>query len=96
MREKALTPDRLERLKINNSNPEFKAHLKRLHANPEIQAKRLERIHSIRSHQVSVLDSLTNETSVYPSIREAAKVIGVGKSSINQAFKRLLEGESTV
>jgi NUMOD1 domain-containing protein len=43
-----------------------------------------------------VLDSLTNETSVYPSIREAAKGIGVSKSSIGQAFKRLPEGESTV
>jgi hypothetical protein len=34
MREKALTSYRLERLKIHNSNPELKAHLKRLHANP--------------------------------------------------------------
>lgn len=42
MREKALTSERLERLKIHNSNPELKAHLKRLHANPEIKAwKRL-------------------------------------------------------
>ena len=56
--------------------------------------KRLERIHAIRSHRVSVLDSLTNETSVYPSIREAAKGIGVSKSSISQAFIRLFEGDS--
>jgi fatty acid-binding protein DegV len=59
-------------------------------------AKRIERIHAVRSHGVSVLDSLTNETSVYLSIREAARARGGGNSSINTAFKRLTEGESTV
>lgn len=96
MREKALTPERLERLKMHNSNPESKAHLKRIHADLEIQAKRLKGINSILSHQVSVLDTHTNQTTVYLSIREAAKAIGMAKSSINQAFKRLPEGESTI
>ena len=94
MRAKALTPERIERLKIKNSSPASIAHFKGLRAKPEIQAKRLERIHAIRSHRVSVLDSQTNETSVYPSIREAAKGIGVSKSSISQAFIRLSEGDS--
>lgn len=96
MREKALTFERVELLKTHNTNPESIAHLKRVHTDLEIQAKRLERIRSIRAHQVSVLDTVTNETSVYPSLREAAKAIKVGKSSINQAFTRLPEGESTV
>jgi hypothetical protein len=96
MREKALTIERVKLLKTHNTNPESIAHLKRVHTDLEIQAKRLERIRSIRAHQVSVLDTLTNETSVYPSLREAAKAIKVGKSSINQAFTRLPEGESTV
>ena len=73
MREKALTTERVELLKIHNSNPELIAHLKRIHTDLEIQAKRLERIRSVRAHQISVLDTLTNETSVYPSIRVKKK-----------------------
>lgn len=96
MREKALTFERVELLKAHNTNPELLAHLKRIHADTEIQAKRLERIRSTRGQQISVLDTLTNETSVYPSLREAAKAIKVGKSGISQAFSRLPEGGSTV
>jgi group I intron endonuclease len=96
MRKKALTIERVELLKIHNSNSESIEHLKRIHSDLKIQAKRLERIRSIRAHQISVLDTVTNEISVYPSLREAAKAIGIGKSSISQAFTRLPQGESTV
>jgi len=49
----------------------------------------------MQSHQVSVLDTLTNETIVYSSINEAARGIGVAHQSISGAFKRK-PGESTV
>jgi hypothetical protein len=42
-----------------------------------------------------VLDTETNETTVYPSLSEAALAIGVSSSAINQAFKRK-PGESSV
>lgn len=96
MRVKALTSERVELLKTHNTNPESIARLKRIHADSEIQAKRLERIRAVRAHQVSVLDTLTNETSFYTSLREAAKAIELSKNSINQAFSRLPEGESSV
>jgi group I intron endonuclease len=90
----------LEHLKRLNSSPEQKEHLKRLHANPEIKAKRLEHLknlHSIQSHKVSVLDTLTNKTTVYLSISEAAKTIGVHPGNISRSFKRLKEkGVSTI
>ena len=60
----------------------------------ERKAKHLNRLHSIQSHQVSVFDSLKNETIIYPSISEAARAIGVTESSIRIALKR--KGDSTV
>jgi len=70
----------LEQLKNLHSSTEHKEHLKRLN--------------SIQSDQVSVLDSQNNETTIYPSISEAARAIGVNQSSISNAFKR--RGDSTV
>ena len=93
MRAKALTSERLEQLK-------------RLHANPEEQARRLEQIKRINlsnkgrarpegagrpSVSIEVLDTLTNKTIVYPSIIEAARAIGCGKSTIQSALKVLKE-----
>lgn len=87
----------LEHLNRIHANPEFQANQldrwKRLNADSEFQAKRLERIHSVQSHQVSVFDTLTNKTSVYSSIREAAKAIRMSPSGIVKAFKR--KGEET-
>jgi group I intron endonuclease len=54
MREKALTPERLEHLKIYNSSQEHKDHLNRLHADPEYKAKRLAQLkiyHSSQEHK---------------------------------------------
>ena len=88
----------LEQLKVINADPEYQAkrleHLKRLNASAE-HKEHLNRLHSIQSHQVSVLDTLTNETIVYSSISEAARGIGVAPQSISGAFK-LKPGESTV
>jgi len=71
---------RLEKSKIYFSSAKLKDHLKRLN--------------SIKSHRVSVLDSLNNETTVYPSIGEAARAIGVSVVAIVMAFK--YKGESTI
>jgi group I intron endonuclease len=100
----------LERLNRLHASAEHKEHLNHLHSSPDEQAKRLaalkvhnssqeardllSHLHSIQSHQVSVFDSKNNETSVYPSIREAAKGIGVAHQSISKAFKRI--GGSTI
>lgn len=43
-----------------------------------------------------MFDTLTNKTSVYSSIREAAKAIGVNPSSIVMAFKRKGEGTTGI
>jgi transposase len=44
-----------------------------------------------------MLDTLTDQITVYTSISEAAQAIGVGKSSIGMAFKRQEEkGVSTI
>ena len=45
--------------------------LKRLHSSKEHQ-EHLERLHSIQAQRVQVLDTLTNQLTVYPSISEAA------------------------
>ena len=100
-----------EALKIYNSSPAAKEHLKGLHEDLEIQAKvtehlkrlhanpehkeHLKRLNSIKSQQVSVLDSLTNERTVYPSIRGAAVGIGINPGSLLKAFNRK-KGESSV
>ena len=85
-------------LKGLNANPEIQAkrleHLKNLNANSELKAKRLERINEVQAHQVSVLDSQTDETNVYPSIRDAAKAIEVSAQAISQGFKR--KGETSI
>ena len=88
---------RLEGLKRIHKNPEYQAkrleQLKNLHSSTE-HKEHLKRLNSIQSHQVSVLDSQNNETTIYPSISEAARAIGVNQSSISNAFKR--RGDSTV
>jgi hypothetical protein len=87
----------LESLKVLHANPEFQAKrlegLNRLNSTPE-QKERLKRLHSVQSHQVSVLDTLTNETTVYTSIAEAARTIKVSQGTICATFKR--KGVSTI
>ena len=61
--------------------------LKRLHAS-EAHKEHMKNLGEVRSIKVEIFDTLNNETSVYPSIKEASKAIGVGLSSINMAFKR--------
>jgi len=41
-----------------------------------------------------VLDTKNNETTIYISICEAARAIGVSQAAISKAFKK--EGESTI
>jgi len=98
---------RLAALKVYNLSEKSREHLKALHENPEFQAKRLDhlnrlnsssehlehlkQIHSIQSHQVSVLDTLTNQVTVYPSISAAARGIGCVDGTIRNALKILKE-----
>ena len=82
-----------EHLKVLNSSPEHKEHLKRLHLSLKGRA-RPEGAGS-PSIPIEVLDTETNETTVYPSLSEAALAVGVSSSAINQAFKRK-PGESSV
>jgi group I intron endonuclease len=86
----SLSPENKEHLKIINANPEQKARrleqLRILHSSKEHQ-EHLKRLHTIRLQQVSVLDSLNNETTIYPSITEAAQVIGCTKSTISKVLK---------
>jgi len=70
-----------ERLKVLNANPEFKA--KRL--------EQLKRHHAQISHQVKIIDTLNQETKLYPSISEAARALRCGKSTISLAIKNLKE-----
>jgi hypothetical protein len=79
--------NRLEQLNRLNSSPEQKERLNRLHSSPE-HKEHLKRLNLNKSHRVSVLDSQTNETKIYPSIREAARAIDVDESNIRSAFKR--------
>jgi group I intron endonuclease len=93
-------------------SPKQLEHWKNLHANPEEQARRSEHIKRINlsnkgrprpegagtpSVSIEVLDTLTDQITVYTSISEAARAIGVGKSSIGMAFKYQEEkGVSTI
>jgi group I intron endonuclease len=103
------SPEQKEHLKNLHANPEFIAkrleHLKRLHssANHKEHIKRLAISNLGRakpegsgrpSVSIKVLDTLTNQTTVYPSISEAAGAIGVTHSSISNAFKR--KGDSAI
>lgn len=41
-----------------------------------------------QSHQVSVLDTLTNERTVYSSKKEVARAIGITAGAISKAFNK--------
>lgn len=86
---------RLEQLKVLNSSKEQLEHLKRLHENLAIILKGCAK--PPRSGRpsvcIKVLDSLTNETTIYSSISEAARAIGVSQAAISKAFKK---SDSTV
>ncbi len=86
----------IEQSKIYNLSQAHQEHLKKLNSSQE-HREHLKRIWSLISHQVEVLDTLTNETTVYTSISEAARAIGVSHASISAAFKRQKEkGVSTI
>jgi len=84
---------RLAALKISNSSPEHLEHLKRLHKNIALRLKGRPKPEGSGRPSVSieVLDTLTNETIVYPSIIEAARAIGCVKGTIQSALKVLKE-----
>ena len=75
----------LEHLERLNSSPEHKERLKNLNLS-QAHKEHLKRLNTIQSQQVSVLDSLKNETTVYPSMTKAAQVIGCSKNAISRAL----------
>ena len=83
---------RLAQLKISNYSKEHKEHLKRL----AIKNKGRPKTEGSGSPSVSieVLDLETGIQTIYPSISEAARAIGVTPASIFMAFKR--QGESII
>ena len=74
-------------------------HLKKLHSS-EDHRERISKFIELRSQRVEVLNTITDQKTVYSSIREAALAIGVTQAGISVAFKRLRsqseEGESTI
>jgi len=88
---------RLVQLKRLNADPEHKAkrlaQLKVLNSSKE-QQEHLKRLALSLSFPIEVFDTENNETTIYPSIRLAARAIGVAHVSISVPFKR--EGESTI
>lgn len=87
-------------------------HLKRLNSSAEYQAKRLAALKisnsspenkellfknaQLRAQQVKVVDTLTNVTTVYSSMSEAGRSIGVTATAIRNAFKRKKEQDALV
>lgn len=46
-------------------------------------------INKAKGHRVEVLDTLSNETTSYNSIKEAGRAIGCSDTTISNALKRL-------
>lgn len=82
----------LEYLNLHNSSKEQEEHLKRLH----LSRKGCPRPEGagVPSVPIEVLDTKNNETTIYISICEAARAIGVSQAAISKAFKK--QGESTI
>jgi group I intron endonuclease len=97
-KDRSLTPEQkannLEHLKINNSSPEQR----------EKSRERLLEYNKSKGQVVEVLDTISNETTLYSTIRQAAEAIGCVHGTIllaDKAFKekgvsRLLKKRYTV
>lgn len=88
----AWTPERLAELLERLKSLEHQEHLKRLNLSQKGRAR--PKGAGSLSVPIEVLDTDNNETTVYPSISEAARAIGVTNASIFMAFKR--QGESII
>lgn len=121
------SPETIVKFKARKFSPETKAkirekiktaapygsieQLKRLHADPEYQRKRLEHLKRLNSRpeqkelllknaqlsaqKLEVFDTFTKIITVYSSISEAARSLGLNHSSIGKGFK-YHAGESTI
>jgi len=90
---------RLSAIQAYHSSEQAKTQLKRLNSSCE-QKERLKRLHlSMKgrpktegsgqpSVSIKVFDTLTDKITVYPSISEAARTIGMAPSSLNKAIQR--------
>lgn len=71
------TEESLAKIRARSISQEHREHLKKLHLS--------------RSHKVEVFDTLSNETTVFSSAREAALSLGCVESTISKALKHLKE-----
>lgn len=83
---------RLEYLNLHNSSKEQQEHLKRLHKSNKGRVR--PEGAGVPSVPIEVLDTKNNETTIYISICEAARAIGVSQAAISKAFKK--QGEPTI
>jgi group I intron endonuclease len=86
----AVSSDNLVRLKIFNASLAQKERI-RIHTSSEEHKEHLKRIQLFNSQSVIVLDTFTNETTVLPSIREAARSIGSSLDNVRVAIKGIKE-----
>lgn len=82
----AVRPDNLEKLKIFNASLAQKERM-RINTSSEEHKKHLKRIQLASSHSVIVLDTFNNETTVLPSIHEAARFMGTAFDNVRVAIK---------
>ncbi len=80
----------LERLKVFNASLAQKERI-RIHTSSEEHKEHLKRIQLSNSQSVIVLDTLTNETTVLPSIKEAARSIGSAFDNVRVAINGIKE-----
>lgn len=98
--EKTKTAERIEQLKRLHADPEYQRkrleQLKRLNSSPEQGvAVLLLKNAQLSAQKVEVFDTFTKITTVYSSISEAARSLGISQSSISKGFK-YHAGESTI
>jgi group I intron endonuclease len=97
IREKTQTAERIEQLKRLHADPEYQRkrleQLKRLNLSPEHKELLLKNA-QLSAKKVEVFDTLTKITTVYSSMSEAARSLGISQSSISKGFK--YQGESTI
>lgn len=86
----AVRPDNLEKLKNFHASLAQKERMKIITSSEE-HKEHLKRIQLSNSHTVIVLDTFNNETTVLPSIHEAARLIDTAFNNVRVAIKGIKE-----
>ena len=98
------SPETREKIRVKTKTPERIEQLKRLHADPEYQRKRLEHLKRLNNspeqkeqilknaklfgQKIEVFDTLTKITTVYNSMTEATRFLGLNPSTISNGFRK--------